>query len=76
MNKQRRISIEAITAKLEELKEELEMLQEEEQMAFDNLPESFQGSDRGQKMETCIDKLADAVSDLENAIDNLDLEEV
>lgn len=74
MNKCRRAAIENIRTRLEGLKEELEFLQEEEQEAFDNLPESLQGGDRGQQMDEYITKLGDAVSDFENALDNLDLE--
>lgn len=74
MNKRRRAAIEDIRTRLEGLKEELEFLQEEEQEAFDNLPESLQGGERGQQMDDYISKLGDAASDMENAIDNLDLE--
>jgi len=76
MNKVRRKAIEDIRTKLEELKSELEMLQEEEQMAFDNLPESFQEGEQGQKMNSCIDQIGYAVSSVEDAIDNLDTEEM
>ncbi len=76
MNKARRKAIEEIKAKLETLKEELESLQEEEQSAFDNLPEAFQEAERGQTMETCIDKIGYAVNGIEDAIDNLDMEDV
>lgn len=74
MNKRRSKSIEDIRTRLEGLKEELEFLQEEEQEAYDNLPESLQGGDNGQKMDEYITKLGDAVSDMENAVDILDLE--
>ena len=75
MNKKRRKAIEDLSAKIEELKGELEFLQEEEQEAFGNLPESLQGGERGQQMETYIDQLGYAVSSLEDAIDNLILED-
>lgn len=75
MNKVRRKALEEIVAKLEELKCELEMLQEEEQDAFDNLPESLQGGERGQQMEEYIQKIGDAVCSLGDAADYLDLDE-
>jgi hypothetical protein len=75
MNKVRRKALDDIKARIEGLKEELDFLKEEEEMAFDNLPESLQGSDRGEKMEEYIQKIADAVSSLEDAVDYLNLDE-
>ena len=46
-------------------KEIIEEVKEEEQEAFDNMPESLQGSERGEEMEGFI-------GDLENAADDLD----
>ena len=46
-------------------KEIIEEVKEEEQEAFDNMPESLQGSERGEQMESYI-------GDLENAADDLD----
>ena len=40
---------------------ELEAVKEEEQEAFDNMPESLQGAERGQAMEAAIEALEDAV---------------
>jgi uncharacterized protein Yka (UPF0111/DUF47 family) len=76
MNKRRRAAISAIVIRINELKEELEFLHEEEQEAFDNLPESLQGGERGQQMEQALDKIQDAINALEDAADNLDMEEV
>jgi hypothetical protein len=75
VNKARRKAIEDLRAKLEAIKEELELVQEQEQEAFDNLPESLQGAERGQHMETCIDQLGYAADSIGDAIDNLDMEE-
>ena len=74
MNKARRKVIEDLKARLEEIKSELEFVQEQEQEAFDNLPESLQGAERGQQMETYIDNMAYAVSNIEDAMDSLELD--
>lgn len=54
MNNARRKEIEKITADLEAIKERIEALQEEEQDAFDNLPESIQYGERGDKMQSTL----------------------
>lgn len=65
MNKQRRKAIDAVREKLEELLEELEAIKDEEQEAFDNLPESLQDSERG-------DKMTEAIENLEYTIDYIE----
>lgn len=69
MNAKRRKALAAIVTQLEELEslrqeiqERLEEIMEEEQEAFDNLPDSLQGSERGQQMEEYIDTM-DGVND-------------
>lgn len=65
MNKERRKAIEEIIDQLGTLKEQLESISEEEQQAFDNLPEPFQDSERG-------DAMMEAVSDMEYATSSID----
>ena len=60
MNKQRRKRIEKVIEKIGEIKTEIEEIREEEQDAFDNLPESFQYSEKGETMEQHIDNLDNA----------------
>lgn len=67
MNMQRRKRIEKVGRMLEELLEEIRALQEEEQEAYDNLPESFQSSERGEAIWEAADNLESAVSSLEEA---------
>lgn len=67
MNKQRRERINGLMAKLEEIQGEVRMIQEEEQEAFDNMPESIQTSERGEKMEEVITQLKDSDSNLDEA---------
>lgn len=76
MNNTRRKAIEKIAEKLDELKTAFELLRDEEQEAFDNLPESIQGSERGEAMETIIYNMDDVLESLESAYDGMnELEE-
>lgn len=76
MNANRRKNLDEILNRIDELarmaesiREDVEMVLEEEQDAFDNLPESLQDSERGERMQEAIDAL-------ENALDGLDLNDV
>lgn len=71
MNNARRKEIEKITADLEAIKERIEALQKEEQDAFDNLPESIQYGERGDKMQSAIDNLEYAADNIQDCLDNL-----
>ena len=71
MNNARRKEIEKITADLEAIKERIGALQEEEQDAFDNLPESIQYGERGDKMQSAIDNLEYAADNIQDCLDNL-----
>ena len=54
MNKNRRKAIGDIYDKLIDIQSDLECIRDEEQEAFDNLPESIQYSERGERMEEYI----------------------
>lgn len=71
MNKQRRTRIEEIIATLDGIYEVLNDLECEEQQALDNMPESFQESERGERMQEIIDYLSDAASSIEEAEESL-----
>ena len=79
MNAERRKAIAAIIANLEELqgmrdniKEQIEALRDEEQEYFDNMPESFQGGDKGERATAAIDAMQEAY----DALDGFDFDEV
>ena len=72
MNKQRRELIAAIRDDLEGLQARVEELRDEEQDAYDNLPESLQDADQGQRIEEARSHLDDAVTEIVNAIDSFD----
>lgn len=71
MNKDRRKRIEDIQSKLSGLQSQLEEIRDEEEGAFDSLPESFQGGEKGEKMLEAIERLESACSSFEDIIDYL-----
>lgn len=72
MNKQRRKDIEDVKDRIFECKVQLEAIRDEEQEYFDNMPESFQQGDKGSAVEGNISCLDDAISQLEQACENMD----
>lgn len=71
MNKERRKMIEKVVSKLYDLREQVESIMDEEQEAFDNMPESLQETERGERMQEVVDALDSACYDIDNIIDNL-----
>lgn len=71
MNKDRRKQLQEALEKLEEARYIIESVCAEEQEAFDNMPESLQASDRGQRMEESISQLESADSDIEGILEVL-----
>jgi len=69
MNKQRRKELDTIYRKIEDIMQDLETVCGDEQDAYDNLPESFQESDRGETMYNAIDNMESALSSLGEAMD-------
>ena len=72
MNNKRRKEISKIVSTLEDVRDRLSEVVDEEQSAFDNMPESLQGSDRGCESEEAIDCLNDALDSVESAITYLE----
>lgn len=64
MNKARRLKLLKAKELLNDAAEIIETVHDEEQEAFDNLAESFQNGERGQKMQGMIDDLDSALSDV------------
>lgn len=71
MNYIRRKQIEEVVQKLSDLQGDIESICADEQEAFDNLPESFQYSERGETMQEAIDNLDYASSSIDEVIDYL-----
>lgn len=74
MNKNRRKAIGDIYDKLIDIQSDLEYIRDEEQEAFDNLPESIQYSERGERMEEYISSLEEALDNVGYAVESLDEE--
>lgn len=71
MNANRRKELEKVIALIKDAEGQLETLKDEEQEAFDNMPESLQYSEKGERMEEVISYLEDSFSDLGSAIENI-----
>lgn len=85
MNNERRKEIKKIIDKLyplidmevlvkqTDIIKDIEYVMDQEQDAFDNLPEGFQCSWRGEKMEEAIDWMQDAIDELEDDEPDIDI---
>jgi len=71
MNKARREQLQEIQSELETLKERLEALQQEEQDYYDNMPESFQGGEKGDKAQEHIDAIEYCANTLDDVISGI-----
>lgn len=72
MNKQRRKEIDELIKEAEALKDKIEEILNEEQDYFDNMPENFQFSERGENSQQAIDDLEEAQSSIEDCISYLE----
>src|SRR3546814_19074919 len=59
-----RAILESAQERLDEAKQLLEAIRDDEQDYYDNMPESFQGGDKGCAAEAAIDQLSTAIDDL------------
>ena len=71
MNKERRKWAGKVQDKLMEAQADIEEIKSEEEMAYDNLPEGIQDSERGEAMQEAIELLEAAYDSVQDAIDNL-----
>ena len=72
MNKARRKQIEKALDLLQQASEIIAEVGDEEEEAFDNIPESIQESERGEKMQEYIDTIDEAVGAIDEVKDNLE----
>lgn len=72
MNKARRKRVIALIEQFNLLQEELEDICNEETECLDNMPESFQETERYEKVQENVDNLNEALNYLEDIIDYLD----
>lgn len=64
--------MDALLAKIEDLKTDLESIQEDEQDKYDNMPEQLQDTDNGCRMYEGIEQLEDLVSRLDSLVSELE----
>lgn len=71
MNKDRRRELADIAEQLEIAKDEIENVKSEEEEALYNLPDQFQISATGEKIQGNIDEMDDAISTIDEVISKL-----
>jgi len=71
MNQARRNAINDQISALQDVEHKLTEVTEAEQEAFDNMPESLQGGERGEAMQEAINQLEEAMEAIRNACDAL-----
>lgn len=60
-----------IIGKLDDIKSEIDAVKDEEQEKYDNMPESFQSGEKGEKVESGITYLDEVSGNLDEAIETL-----
>lgn len=71
MNNARRKSLTRLIGKLEAIKIDLEEIKESEQDALDNLPENMHDSEQAQAMQSSIEAMDNADTEIGNAMDSI-----
>lgn len=72
MNAQGRKLLAEYMATLELIQQNIVSLRDEEQDKYDNMPEAFQSGEKGDKLETAISEMDEAVDSIASAIENLE----
>lgn len=71
VNDSRRKNLKRALSMLESASQIINMAAEQEQDSLDNLPENLQGSDRCEKMEDAVSFLESAIEDIDSASDKI-----
>lgn len=72
MNNTRRKQLQRIQGELRDIYERLDILCDEEQEAYDNMPESLQDTERGEKSQNAINTLESVRDQVLEAADEID----
>lgn len=72
MNNVRRKEIKRIIAAIATAREDLDRVLEDEQDSYDNMPEGFQCSERGENMEEAIEVMEECMNSLNEVTDELE----
>jgi exonuclease VII small subunit len=63
--------LENIQADLQVIRDEIDQMKDTEQEKYDNMPESFQDGEKGEKLQQVIDYLEESVNAFESANDSI-----
>lgn len=72
MNNKRRQQLRKLIERMEAVKNELESILSDEEEYFDTMPENLQGSTNGMNSEEAIEKMNDAVTCIEEAVESIE----
>ena len=72
MNKVRRNELAKISVAISDLSSQVESLMDEEQEYYDNMPESFQGGDKGESTQLAIDSLQSVIDSFDEIVNYID----
>ena len=71
MNNTRRNHLRDLIEKMEGIKSEIEEIRTEEEEYYNNMPEAFQDGDKGDRAQTVIEYLDEAMTAAGDVIENL-----
>lgn len=71
MNNTRRKSLRELIEKTEGIKQEIEEIKTEEEEYYNNMPEAFQDGEKGDRAQTAIEYLDEAMTAAGDVIENL-----
>ena len=71
MNVTRRKQLAKLVEQLESVMSDIDTIREQEQEAYDNMPESIQESERGDRMSEIIDSIQYAYDNVSDAVYNI-----
>lgn len=71
MNNTRRKAINELIEQLEEIQSRIEEIKDEEEEYYNNMPESLQDGEKGDRAQSAIDNLDDATNSIGEVIDSL-----
>lgn len=71
MNNTRRKHLRDLIEKMEGIKSEIEEIRNEEEEYYNNMPEAFQDGDKGDRAQTVIEYLDEAMTAAGDVIENL-----
>lgn len=71
MNNTRRKALRELIDRIEGAKREIEEIKTEEEEYYNNMPEAFQDGEKGDRAQTVIEYLDEAMTAADNVVENL-----